>query len=645
MIQPFKQYALQYWKSGFRVFPLKPKSKKPQIEWKRFQTRNSTETEVIKWVKLYPNANIGVVTGNGLVVVDVDDINALKKFEFHLTPTLITQTGRGWHYYYTCKGSLETSRGFGEKVDIKCDGGYAVAPGSVHPSGAIYKLPVGSTYSFGEMDVAPKWLQERKDKEKRIEKSQPGWLEKAMQGVEEGARNDTCAKIAGYYAAKGFGHQDIKVVLEGWNSKNKPAMSREEIDTVIHSILKKEGGAKPKVKPCTLEEARRVVKKWLYLEDDKVIDLTLATIISTHTSEDPIWIMLVSPPSTGKTEILRAFDYNDSVYYIGSLTPHTFATGLKNVRGILERFNGKKITMINKDFSSLLSMPAFDRMEVLDQLRNMYDGRYDKEWGTGKKVNWRGKISFVAGVTPDIENHYSLIRALGERFLYYRMEASAKKTRRKILEFSDLMESRVEEAREEIAHALSGVVEKYNSLDLRDIKIDDVLLEWLKELSDICTVLRTHIPRDSYNRDIISYRPSPEGPSRVYKALKTLVKSVAFINERREVATYDYEIAVKLCLDCIPSLRREVLKYVLENYSSDAGLKPKECAERTGYITTTLVRYNLDDLSSLGLLDRYFGGKRIEEGDKGISQGAPAIYKMREEVYKRMDRCGLAGLL
>jgi len=64
--------------------------------------------------------------------------------------------------------------------------------------------------------------------------TQPHWVTRALQGVSEGERNDTCLKLAGYFKNK---HpQDItEQLLLDWNSKNKPPLPREEILTTIRS--------------------------------------------------------------------------------------------------------------------------------------------------------------------------------------------------------------------------------------------------------------------------------------------------------------------------------------------------------------------------------------------------------------------------
>ena len=57
------KYALRYEAMGFCVIPLLPGQKEPAIKWGEYQNRRSTPKEIMEWWKKWPNANIGVVTG------------------------------------------------------------------------------------------------------------------------------------------------------------------------------------------------------------------------------------------------------------------------------------------------------------------------------------------------------------------------------------------------------------------------------------------------------------------------------------------------------------------------------------------------------------------------------------------------------
>ena len=139
--------------SGFSVIPIRSDSKKPYIEWREFQDRKATEKEIRTWWKKFPNANLGIVTGavSGIVVVDVDidkekGINGFdtikeKKLTLPATPTVRTGRG-GCHYYFRHpEGEISNfqNRDDLRGIDLRGDGGYVVAPPSIHETGRRYE--------------------------------------------------------------------------------------------------------------------------------------------------------------------------------------------------------------------------------------------------------------------------------------------------------------------------------------------------------------------------------------------------------------------------------------------------------------------------------------------------------------------------
>jgi hypothetical protein len=100
------EQAVRYAKNGWAVFPVDPGGKKPLVKWRDEST--SDIQQVREMFSLVPNANIGIDTGkSGLVVIDVDDISAVKElserfgFDPSADDTAVARTGRGGlHIYY-----------------------------------------------------------------------------------------------------------------------------------------------------------------------------------------------------------------------------------------------------------------------------------------------------------------------------------------------------------------------------------------------------------------------------------------------------------------------------------------------------------------------------------------------------------------
>jgi hypothetical protein len=156
--------AQVYADAGKRVFPVKMKDKQPAfISGFRHGFKDATTSkEAIKKAWATTDFNIGLATGevNNLVVVDVDDEQIWAKFSAHhgklpLGPKVTT--GKGHHLYFAYpKGrQIRNRQTPGNGFDIRANGGYVVAPPSIHHTGKVYRFT-----TTGEPPELPAWLLE-----------------------------------------------------------------------------------------------------------------------------------------------------------------------------------------------------------------------------------------------------------------------------------------------------------------------------------------------------------------------------------------------------------------------------------------------------------------------------------------------------
>ncbi len=111
----------------------KPK-KAALVSWTEFQRRLPTDEEIDKWWKKFPNAGLGIVTGqlSNLTVIDTDTLEA-KERVFELLPdgleTVVVDTPRlGTHFYFQHEKNLTTAKGLISGLDVRSEGGYVVCP-------------------------------------------------------------------------------------------------------------------------------------------------------------------------------------------------------------------------------------------------------------------------------------------------------------------------------------------------------------------------------------------------------------------------------------------------------------------------------------------------------------------------------------
>jgi hypothetical protein len=118
--------------------------KHPRLrEWQR---EASSDPDVIaEWIEAYPTANVGIATGGGLMVLDVDPggggfdtLEALTGEYGDLPDTPTAETGSGgMHYFFTVDGPIPNSASkLGAGLDVRGDGGQVVAAPSRSLKGA-----------------------------------------------------------------------------------------------------------------------------------------------------------------------------------------------------------------------------------------------------------------------------------------------------------------------------------------------------------------------------------------------------------------------------------------------------------------------------------------------------------------------------
>jgi hypothetical protein len=70
----------------------------------------------------------------------------------------------------------------------------------------------------------------------------------------------------------------------------------------------------------TLDETVAVFTQWLYLPDVEPIYAALGAAAANYLPGAPVWLVLVGPPASGKTEILHALGRLPDVYQAATLT-------------------------------------------------------------------------------------------------------------------------------------------------------------------------------------------------------------------------------------------------------------------------------------------------------------------------------------
>ena len=248
-----KEWALHYAEMGLAVFPLVCRDKVPAVVG-GCKVATTERTTIERWWDKNPQYNIGIATGNkssGLVVIDldvdknkgIDGYDVLRDWQNKhgkLPETWQSITGR-CRYNYIYKDAIVHSNRVGlyEGVDIRGEGGYIVAPPSVHPNGNIYEWEQGpEEYEIAQVDnIVNDFL--KGEKQRRDSEHKTNF--KVPELIPEGKRVDTIVRLIASLRTKGLDDDAIKAAVRVENEKRcNPPLKEKELEKAVFPALKRD---------------------------------------------------------------------------------------------------------------------------------------------------------------------------------------------------------------------------------------------------------------------------------------------------------------------------------------------------------------------------------------------------------------------
>jgi len=376
----------------------------------------------------------------------------------------------------------------------------------------------------------------------------------------------------------------------------------------------------------TLPEIRKMYQEYMKIRDDdlKMVDVTIAAAYSIQYPDDPVWMFIVAPPSSAKTELINSVSELPHIYEISEYTPKTMASGKHGKTALLE--NIKPVTtLLFKDFTTILEMRHEDKGTIFGQLRDIYDGKYNKPTGSGKVINWKGRLGILGAVTEIIDVQYKISSLLGERFLYYRLEEQDPID---AAHMAFRMSGKEKPIREKIKQAVKEYVASLNietTIDFSDDYEEEII-----QLAIFAVRTRAGVIRD-WKRQIEMIL-HPEAPMRITKQMKCLAKALALIQKKTSVDESIMNIIRKVAFDSISTLKSRI---VIELCKSNP-LTTIQLAEAVGYPPNT-VKEAGHELVGHGILF-------CELTDHEINQSKPYLWSLgywgeqfKEHLFSKFD--------
>jgi hypothetical protein len=248
---PLGRHALRLAERGLRVFPIYARTKNPAI--KDNLKLATTIPEIIEkwWSTLDYNIGIACGAGSGIWVLDLDGAEHeqwLREREAEHGPligTVESITGKGRHLYFKWPASaiirnIQAVEGF---PDVRADGGYVLAPPSIHPSGRAYAWSVDSASAFAD---APPWLVEAVAKRRTVSGAvsatpAEGWRTFVDDDHDGSHRGYAVAKLAGALLRKYLDPLVALSLCQMFNeSRCTPSLEAAEVAEIVNRIARAE---------------------------------------------------------------------------------------------------------------------------------------------------------------------------------------------------------------------------------------------------------------------------------------------------------------------------------------------------------------------------------------------------------------------
>lgn len=253
-------HALALAEAGFRVFPLSPNSKKPLKDFAWKESATVIPSQIRDWWAENADYNVGVATGNGILVIDADTKGGtpglatldLMDTVYELPTSFRVDTPSGGQHVYVRTKSPHQNRVRLQKfegIDLRSDGGYVVGPGSV-VDGRPYTA-VGSPASISKLPDAldaellrsAKKHAKAKSDQPLVELDQPAGIEQAKrylidrapEAIEGAGGNNTTFSVACICRDYGLSESmTVELMLEHWNEqKASPNWTPEDLAGVV----------------------------------------------------------------------------------------------------------------------------------------------------------------------------------------------------------------------------------------------------------------------------------------------------------------------------------------------------------------------------------------------------------------------------
>lgn len=368
-----------------------------------------------------------------------------------------------------------------------------------------------------------------------------------------------------------------------------------------------------KLKPISRKEMVKAFGKWLHMKTEDPLAILFGSCFANRLEGDPLWLFLVAPPGGMKSELLMALSGSPEIYSTSSLTPHALVSGASWVGGedpsLIPKLDGK--ILVIKDFTTTLSMNAMARDEIFGQLRDCYDGKFEKQFGNGIVRRYKSTFGILAGVTPSIDAFTSLNMGLGERFLKFRLEGNIEH-----LDEEERIMRAIGNINREVAmrDELQDASARFLANEREELpEFPAPLRKRMVRLSMLAARMRGVVNRDRYNSGLLASKASYEIGTRLGKQLSKMAIGISVYFGEKTVSARSMKLVTKIALDTTPDKVEEILRSLYELCPRDTlTSRTKEVHLHRSRLTLSTVFRGLQDLAMTGVVQQRGSGVKYE---------------------------------
>lgn len=361
----------------------------------------------------------------------------------------------------------------------------------------------------------------------------------------------------------------------------------------------------------TMARVHDVFRTWLGMAYDvDALNVVLSTQAAQQLDGDPLWLLLITGSGNAKTETVCSLGAVDGVIITSTIASEgaLLSASPKRERskdatgGLLPRIGGAG-TLVIKDATSILSLNANIRAGVLAALREVHDGRWQRNVGTdgGRSLTWTGRIAVIGACTTAWDRAHDVIASMGDRFVIVRMDSLQGRQTAGRQAMANV--GREVGMRQELATVVKDLLA---TVDPRAAVVPtDVESAAILAAADVVTLARTAVDFD-YKGAVIDAH-APEMPTRFAKQLVQVLRGAVAIGVDRDAAL---RLAIRCARDSMPPLRLAILEDVAANPQS----RTRDIRQRLNKPYSTVDR-QCQALHMLGVLDC----DEVEDGGRSRS--------------------------